>query len=193
MILAIHQPNYLPWLGYFYKIACADVFVFLDDVQYSKGSYTNRVQILSPAGAKWLTVPVKASLGDTIRAVKFGRPDWTTVHLDTLAGMYRTAPAFRSVWADVKEMMLAALADDMAAVNIQLVTALAERFRFGCRFVRSSDLSLCATSDERLVEISLKLAPGGSYLSGSGAAKYQDPEKFRAAGLGFEYSRFVHP
>ncbi|OHC67344.1 MAG: hypothetical protein A3H93_15190 [Rhodocyclales bacterium RIFCSPLOWO2_02_FULL_63_24] len=90
-------------------------------------------------------------------------------------------------------MMLAALADDMAAVNIQLVTALAERFRFGCRFVRSSDLSLCATSDERLVEISLKLAPGGSYLSGSGAAKYQDPEKFRAAGLGFEYSRFVHP
>jgi hypothetical protein len=193
MIVAIHQPNYLPWLGYFYKVARADVFVFLDDVQFSKGSYTNRVQILSPGGAKWLTVPVKASLGDTIRELKVGRPDWMPSHLDTLAGMYRAAPAFRAVWPEVRAMILAAVADDLATVNIQLVTALSDRLGFRCRFVRSSDFSLSAASDERLVEIALKLSPGCSYLSGAGAAKYQDPEKFRAAGLGFEYSRFVHP
>ncbi len=193
MIVAIHQPNYLPWLGYFYKIARADIFVFLDDVQYSKGSYTNRVQILSATGPKWLTVPVKASLGETISDIEFGKADWMSGHLSTLFGMYRSAPMFRAVWTETKDLLESASGSGLASANIQLVAALSKRLGFSCRFVRSSSLAIAGTSDTRLVEITKALAPGGGYLSGRGAEKYQDPEKFRSAGLSFEYSSFVHP
>jgi len=58
MKVAIHQPNYLPYLGYFDKIRQADIFVFLDDAQFSKGSYTNRNRIKTSNGIKWITVPL---------------------------------------------------------------------------------------------------------------------------------------
>lgn len=193
MIVAIHQPNYLPWLGYFHKIARADVFVFLDDVQFSKGSYTNRVQILSPQGARWLTVPVRVSLGQAIREVGFGKPEWMSGHLDTLRGMYRAAPAFVAVWAEVREMLAGAAGADLAGINMRLVGALAARLGLPCRFLRSSNMTLASASDDRLVEITAQVAPGGTYLSGKGGAKYQNPEKFHAAGLGFAYADFVHP
>ena len=98
MIVAIHQPNYLPWLGYFYKIARADVFVFLDDAQYSKNSYTNRVQVSEPGGAKWLTVPVSYNFGDLISDVRPAVPDWPSRHMDTIRNYYRSAPCYRAVW-----------------------------------------------------------------------------------------------
>lgn len=193
MIVAIHQPNYLPWLGYFHKIASADIFVFLDDVQFPKGSYTNRVQILSPAGAKWLTVPVKLSFGDAISDATFATANWRAAHIDTLRGMYRATPAFKGVWPDVREMILSTLGNDLATVNINLVMGLAQRLGFGCRFMKSSEIKLTSASDDRLVAITSAVAPGGSYLSGKGGAKYQDPGKFRDAGLGFAYANFQHP
>ena len=68
-VVAIHQPNYLPWLGYFAKISEADEFVFLDDVQYSKNSYTNRVKVLHADKPRWLTVPVSFRYGDTLSLI----------------------------------------------------------------------------------------------------------------------------
>ena len=61
MKIAIHQPNYLPWLGYFYKIACVDIFILLDNVQYERNGYINRCQIKTPRGLFWLTLPIKKS------------------------------------------------------------------------------------------------------------------------------------
>lgn len=193
MLVAIHQPNYLPWLGYFHKIARADVFVFLDDVQFSKGSYTNRVQILTSSGARWLSVPVRVSLGQEIRAVGFANPAWRASHADALRNAYAAAPAFSAVWPEVREMILGADGEDLATVNMRLVTALADRLGLRCEFRRSSELQLTAASDDRLIEITAQVAPGGAYLSGKGGAKYQDPGKFRRAGLGFSYSAFVPP
>src|SRR5262245_16608058 len=69
MKLAIHQPHYLPWLGYFAKWAAADLFVFLDTVQYEKNGWQNRNRIKTRDGARWLTVPVRARLGTPIRDV----------------------------------------------------------------------------------------------------------------------------
>src|SRR3546814_3690829 len=95
MIVAIHQPNYLPWLGYFHKIARADVFVFLDDVQFSKNGYTNRVRILGDGAARWLTIPAAVHLGDPIGAVRPARPDWcrSEEHTSELQSLMRISYA----------------------------------------------------------------------------------------------------
>ena len=77
MKVAIHQPNYLPWMGYFHKMHHADVFIFLDDVQFTKGSHINRVKILSGKGPRWLTVPVvKVKLGQNIIDVRPSSNNW---------------------------------------------------------------------------------------------------------------------
>jgi hypothetical protein len=193
MIVAIHQPNYLPWLGYFAKIARADVFVFLDDVQYTKGGYTNRVQILAEAGPRWLTVPVGAHLGDAIRAVRPSRPDWARAHADCLRNTYRTAAHFQATWPELRDLLLAAPYPDLAEGNAWLIVALCQRLGLSCAFRRSSEFAAQGTADERLVELVRAVDPAGAYLSGRGGAKYQDPAKFAAAGLGFSYLEFSLP
>ena len=126
-IVAIHQPNYAPWLGYFYKIAAADIFVFLDDVQFSKGSYINRVQIRGGKGARWLTQPVTVSLGMSIKEVVVAKPDWRGAHLDSLHGAYRTADAFKSVWPDIEAIYAECPGGSLAAMNRKIIEALASR------------------------------------------------------------------
>jgi len=189
--IAIHQPNYIPWLGYFHKIFRADIFVFLDNVQFTKGGFTNRVKVLTPDGGKWLSVPVKVSLGDPIDAVQPTTPDWASRHVDALCNYYKGAACFKAVWPEVRELVLSVPQADLAAVNMHLVQAMTVRLGFSCSFKKSSDLILGAASDDRLVEIVSLLAPGGTYLSGKGGAKYQDPAKFEAAGLGFAYLNYA--
>lgn len=194
MIVAIHQPNYVPWLGYFHKIARADVFVFLDDVQYTKNSYINRAKILDGGGGRWLTVPVAVHLGDAINAVRPARADWKDRHLDTLKHFYGKAAAFRAVWDDLRALYDGAPDADLAAINMHLVRALAHQLGLTTRFVASSDLDTgdLAGSD-RLVRIVGDLAPGGTYLSGRGGANYQDEGTFTKAGLTLAYADFEHP
>lgn len=193
MLVAIHQPNYLPWLGYFHKIAKVDVFVFLDDVQFSKGSYTNRVQVLSPTGPKWLSVPIKLSFGQAIDQIGFARSDWKSTHAETLRNYYRRAPGFAEVWPVFGEILRNAPTGDLAAANCWLVSQIALRLGLKCEFQRSSGLSLSSASDDRLIDIVAALGRNTIYYSGRGAANYQDPQKFSAAGLGFAYSTYRPP
>lgn len=190
MIVAVHQPNYLPWLGYFAKMARADVFVLLDDVQFSKGSYTNRVQIARGGAAHWLTLPIRHDFGAAISEIVLAREDWARAHRDTLRQAYAKAAHFRTVWPEI-EHWLGQARGGLAAVNGYLVRAIAERLALRPRIVASSDLAIAASSaDERLVGIVASLAPGGTYLSGAGGANYQSEALFRAHGIGLVYSSF---
>jgi len=76
MIVSIHQPQYMPYIGYIYKILKSDVFVFLDDVQYKKNEWQNRNRIKGPNGLVWLTVPVSFNFGDKINEVKIVEDGW---------------------------------------------------------------------------------------------------------------------
>lgn len=195
-VVAIHQPNYLPWLGYFHKMMRADVFLLLDDVQYSKGSYINRVQVRSGAEAepRWLTVPVAVTLGQTIAETCPNQPGWARRHLDTLRNFYKGAAHFRDTWARLGELYADLPEADLATVNEALLRRLASALGMTCTFRRSSELAVGAVaSDDRLVALVRAVDPAGCYYSGKGGAKYQDPAKFAAAGLGFGYSDFRHP
>ena len=96
MKVAIHQPHYLPWLGYFAKWAAADLFVFLDTVQYEKNGWQNRNRIKTREGPRWLTVPVKARLGTVINAVTVDTSQpWRARHFALMENAYGAAPAWR--------------------------------------------------------------------------------------------------
>lgn len=193
-VVAIHQPNYLPWLGYFHKIAIADVFVFLDDVPFSKGSYTNRVKILANGQGRWLSIPVSVHLGNPITRVTVAKPDWVDSHLATLSGWYRDAPAFRQAWPRFSEILSTAPNAGLADINRFLVETIAGELGLSCCFTASSGIDIVeATGDDRLIALTASIDPRGVYLSGHGGSNYQEEGKFTAAGLCLRYADYPHP
>jgi hypothetical protein len=194
LIISIHQPNYLPWIGYFRKIAQSDVFVFLDDVLFSKGSYTNRVKVLANGEARWLSLPVKSKLGDRIDEVEPAKPNWRESHLSSIRNYYGKSPFFATVWPVLEEMILNAPENNIAQINGAIVEAICNALSLECTFVYSSNLNTGELSgDDRLISLLTGISPTATYLSGRGADNYQDPDKYLAVGLGFRYSDFQHP
>ena len=194
MLIAIHQPNYLPWLGYFHKIARAERFIFLDRAQFAKGSYTNRVQIGRDGAARWLTQPIRQRLGQPIADVEFADPAWPGKHLDALRGAYAGAPAFSEIWPALNDIYALCPATDLAAANAHLIVALAGRLEIATAFVVESALETGdSRGDDRLIALIDACASGATYLSGEGGQKYQDPAKFAAAGIELVYTDFTHP
>lgn len=189
--VGIHQPNYLPWLGYFHKISRSDVFVFLDDVQFSKNGYCNRVQILQNGRPRWLSVPVSHKFGEAIDQITLAQPDWQRRHLDIFRTNYRNSRHFKSVWTSIGDIYHAVPAGTLAQTNRFLVEAITKQLGLSCQFAVSSNLDTKDyTGDDRLVRIVKRIAEGGSYISGRGGANYQDKAKFFAAGLSLTYSEF---
>jgi len=194
LIVAIHQPNYLPWLGYFYKIAKADIFIFLDDVQYSKNTVINRVKVLTPGGPKWLTVPVSVSLGTPINKTLPRDQKWPMEHLDKLRQYYRKANAFGDVWPQIERLYENLPTTDLAAINRHFIEGIVANLKLDCRLEASSSFDVADTlSDDRLIQLISEFGTPAQYLSGKGGANYQDSEKFEAAEITLTYTEFQHP
>lgn len=194
MIVAIHQPNYLPWIGYFRKISRSEIFVFLDDVPFSKGSYTNRVKVLGSGAERWLTVPVSMKLGDKINAIRPAKPGWRESHMSSLMNYYADAGSFKTAWPILKDILSNLPDGNLDRINRDLVEAISGEMGMTCEFVASSDYHTNdLTGDDRLINLLTQIAPNATYLSGKGANTYQDPQKFHRAGFDFSYSEFEHP
>jgi hypothetical protein len=195
-LVAIHQPNFLPWLGYFEKIARADVFVFLDDAQQQKkgGSYTNRVQMLVGGKATWMTVPIDRSYHGVreIREIEIdeSRP-WRKKLLRSIEQSYGRAPHFEQVMPLVRELV-ERKDPNLAAYNEVGVRRLCETIGIGAEFALGSDHPSKARATERLVELT-RAVGGTAYLSGGGASGYQEEGVFEAAGLELRMQEFRHP
>ncbi len=96
MIVSVHQPQYLPWLGYFDKIERSDIFVFLDNVQFKKNEWQNRNKIKTSEGWQWLSVPVIHKFMQKISEVKINNTVWWgKKHLNALVTNYSKAPFFK--------------------------------------------------------------------------------------------------
>lgn len=193
--VAIHQPNYLPWLGFFSKMVQADVFIFLDDAQYTKNSYINRTRILCDGVAKWLTIPVRVPLGTPIHSTKPAAGDWIDSHLDRMSNYYRTAPARQETLADLAAIYAGTqTGDSIANINMTLIRALASRLGVATEFRVASQFGISEKrSNERLIALVRAIDSGATYLSGAGASSYQDLKQFEAAGIPIQFTRFSHP
>lgn len=185
--VAIHQPQYLPWLAYLDKADQADIFVYLDIVQYQRGGLQNRNQVRRAGQPLWLTVPVQARSGDRIIDVKVADQRWQKKHLSSLQQSYARAP-----FAERRqglEAILSAEWEHLVDVTIASTEWLFDEFRVAAQRVRASELEVAGARDDLVVSI-VKAVGGDRYLSGRGARGYQDPDKFERAGVELLYQTY---
>ncbi len=188
-IIAIHQPNYIPWLGYFYKIYQSDIFVFLDDAQFSNQGMHNYSYIKTSSGSFRLKFPVQQSLGDRINAVSSkDELGWKEKHLAILENNYRNAKYFNEVYKDYKEVILQDY-KNIVDMNVELVKFFSDKLGFKTKFIISSELKINLTRTEKILAICNALG-ANIYYSGTGAKAYQTDEEFNAAGIELRYSVF---
>jgi hypothetical protein len=198
-IVAIHQPNFLPWLGWFDKLARADVFVLLDHVQFprtSRGTYVNRVKLLVGGKDAWVTAPIVRSGGSAQRIdevlVDDAQP-WRKKLLRTVEHNYGRADAYDDVYPLVRDV-LEHPTDGLAELNEHGVRVVARALGLDdSKFVRSSTLGGSAHATELLIELT-RAVGGTTYLTGYLAERtYQEDAKFAEAGIELRSQRFEHP
>jgi len=199
MKVAIHQPAYLPWLGYLDRIRRADVFVFLDTVQFEKNSFTNRNRLLraeDPVGEGefWLTLPV-VSKGHTSSTLRETRIDptqkWKKKHIESMRQAYRRAPFFAERFARLEELFAAEheLLSELCWEQLQFWTT---EYGIGTRLARASDLDVGGTKSQLVLDLCRRQG-ADTYLSGPFGRDYLDLVAFENAGVAVEFHEFVHP
>ena len=193
--IAIHQPNYIPWLGYFYKVYLSDVFVFLDDAQFSNKGMHNYHYIKTPQGAFRLKIPVLGAFGSSINEVTTNDAlGWRERHLKIIESNYKRARFFDPVFKDYK-LFLENSCSNLAMFNEQIIRFICGKLGFKTEFVRSSSLDVISMQEKRIIEICTKLH-GKIYYSGTGARAYQNEKNFAKHGIilkYIEYEPFEYP
>lgn len=192
MIISAHQPNYLPWAGYFYKMARCDVFVFLDSVQYSRTSYTARCSIKQSDGrASWLSVPVlkKGRYFQNVNEVIIdSQKPWQSEHLKTMESCYSRAPYFKEyIW--LLDLVCRQKWENLSQLNRTVIMRLAEHLGIKAKLIKLSELDIGGKSTEMLVSLCRTLK-ADEYLSGSGGENYLDREQFHQAGIELKYTKY---
>ncbi len=195
--IAIHQPNYFPWLGYFYKASACDVFVILDDVDFQHGntsSLTNRTRLKGPNGPFWMTVPVKRkNISSRISDIQIDNTqNWQKKHLKSLSVCYGRCP-FYSHYYEMADSLLKGDFISLSDLNTAIIIQICNILDIKTEIVLSGDLDLPpAAKDEKIVAICRHLG-GSHYLSGTGAKKYNRPGLFEEAGIELLYTHFTQP
>ncbi|MHB8771655.1 MAG: WbqC family protein [Syntrophales bacterium] len=193
MIVAVHQPQYLPWLGYFDKIDRADVFVLLDTVQYKKNEWQNRNRIKTADGWQWITVPVTYRFPQRIHEVAVNnRERWQHKQRQAIVSNYRKAPFWDEVAPFVEEI-LAPGWEMLAGLNIFGVKRLAAILGIETPLYVASELGEFPDDpDERLIAIT-KHFGADTYLAGSGGRGYMDLDRYGRSGVKVLVQEFAHP
>lgn len=199
MILAGHQPEYLPYLGFFYKVAKADKFIFVDHIQFLKKSFQNRNKIRTAPGLDgwtWLTVPVvtkgrrfqKINEVEIDNSTRWGEKHWKAIYLNC-----RGRPFFND-YKDFFERLYAKRWEKIADLNEEIICYLFEKLGIRVPVYKSSDYNFKGAKTDLLVEMCGEL-DADTYLSGIGAKTfgYVVEDEFKKRGLCHVFSDFKHP
>lgn len=192
MIVAVHQPQYLPWLGYFEKIARADRFVVLDIVQYKKNEFQNRNKIKTGQGWQWLTVPAQYKFPMTIAEVPIGNNvNWRNKHMQALISNYSKAPFFDTYRASF-EALFQQEWDKLTDINQATLKLIAKELDIETPIDTPTHWDLSEDPTGRLVDICKHLG-ATTYLAGAGGHDYMDLTQFEKAGIHVTFQTFTHP
>jgi len=193
MKCGIHQPQFLPWLGYLHKINYVDKFVFLDNVQFKKNEFQNRNRTIVSEKIGWLTVPVKFNFGDTLCETKIADAvSWRKKIFRTISQSYAKAPFFQQFGKELLQL----LEQDwqtIAELNEATVRWLVRCFDIRTELFVSSNLPVTsADPTQRLIDICHHVG-SDTYVSGMGGHNYLSTETFEEAGITLEFQEFKHP
>jgi hypothetical protein len=193
MRVGIIQSCYIPWRGYFDFIDEVDLFVFYDDVQYSKGSWRNRNQIKTSTGLKWVTVPIKIKMGLTIDQVLIGHTEkpWQKTHRRKLKESLEKALFFKDA-IQIWEEGISHGDITISQLNIRLIKLICAYLHIDTPIEMSSDYAGIGSKTERLIQL-LKKVGATVYLSGPSAKGYLDENLFQEHGICLEYKTYDYP
>jgi len=193
IIVGIHQPNFFPWLGFFEKISKSDVFVFLDNVQYSHRSWTNRVQIVNQKKSSWITCPVKhTGKYQTIREIKIDdNQPWRKQITKIIKINYLKSDFFSENFQFVSDM-IERQESMISGYNTKNIKAICDLLDIKTKFILQSDFSTSKKATELNIEIT-QYVGGTDYICGSGSRNYQDDKKFSENKIMLIHQDFVHP
>ncbi len=192
MIAAIHQPQYLPYLGFFDKLARCDVFIALDNVQFQKNGLQNRNKIKNREGWQWLTVPVSHTHDTHISDVTISDPfRWGRKHWSALQTNYGRAPHY--AWcAEALKPVFDATWTHLSPLCLELTRVTRELLALRAPCVLASTLPGGGEASTLLISL-CKAVGADTYLSGPGGRGYMDLEAFERANVRVLFQEFVHP
>ena len=197
MLVAIHQPHFIPWLGYLHRMAQVDAFVLLDHVQFERRNYQNRSQIRIDGEARWLTVPVvQRSQKERIIDKEVDNRDaaraWGPNHFATLRHAYREA-GFFSTYGGAFRKVLEAPWGRLVDLDIAMIEVLREAFGIRTPLLRSSELGVDGAKAQLILNV-CKAVGARALLAGFGGSRgYLDTEEFARHGVEVRWHRFTHP
>lgn len=192
MIVTIHQPEHVPWLGFFDKLTKADVVVFLDNVQFRKNYFQNRNRVRTAQGWSWITVPVHHGSDTLIKDVVIsGRSRWAEKWCNTVYYSYRKARYFDDYFGEVREMITGG-ETSLGGLNIGLIKLICGWLGKNLLYLKASELGVQGASSRMILDI-CKETGADTYLSGISGRDYLDEESFRKEKVAIRYQFFHHP
>jgi len=195
VIVTIHQPEHLPWLGFIDKMRQADVFVLLDTTQFAKDDFQNRNRIKTRDGPTWLTVPVfkKGKSEQLIEDVEIcNQRNWRNRCWSLIYQNYKDAPYFED-YAPFFEELYGRRWTELATLNEVIIEYLRDQFARGTELVKASDLDVYVTGPTTVNLTIAERVGANTYLSGRYGREYLDETAFADRGIEVRYQDFEHP
>ena len=183
MKVAVLQSNYIPWKGYFDIIHDVELFIFHDDLQYTKNDWRNRNRIVTEGGPKWLTIPVGTDEHRLILDVKMTDAAWQRKHYDMIAAAYRRAPYFQQMKPFLEHVYLERKWEYLYALDRYLIETISRDYlHMETRFADSRDFDFSGVKHEKLFTM-LQSAGATAYVSGPAAKDYIQAADYERAGI----------
>ena len=189
-VVAILQPNYIPWKGYFDMIRTADELILLDDVQYTH-DWRNRNRIKTRDGIKWITIPVHVkSLQSRINEVTIAGNGWKRKHLNSFVHNYARTKWFGENYDWLKSLLLDHDDNSLNVINYRFIKAIAAKLGIHTPISFSSDYNVNGTKAQKVLNL-CRHSQATVYLSGPSAKVYLDEELFNRAGISVSWMDYI--
>jgi hypothetical protein len=189
--VVINQSNYLPWKGYFDLIHDADIFIFLDDVQYTQRDWRSRNRIKTKDGPLWLTIPVGNATDRLINEVPLPSGGWANQHWQSIRHAYAACPHFEAYAPFFADVFARCQNMTLSAFNQFLITTIARDYLglTNTKFLDSAAFAVQAKKQERILAL-LKAVGATTYISGPAAKEYLNPDRLAAEGIALQWKDY---